>query len=59
MTWRTPLRNLLQFGFIAAGLIVIGRCFLDSIGGDISRTGFALGVALILASFSARLVQGL
>jgi hypothetical protein len=46
----------LQFGFPLAGLIVIGHAVVISIGGDIERWQFALGVLLILLSFSARLV---
>ncbi|MGV7030333.1 hypothetical protein [Methylobacterium symbioticum] len=50
------LRPLLQFGFPLAGLIVIGHAVVISMGGDIERWQFALGVLLILLSFSARLV---
>lgn len=56
MTWRTPLRLILQFGLIIAGIVVVGYWIVASIGGDISKLGFALGIGLILASFSARLV---
>ena len=58
ITWRTPLRVLLRFGLPLAGVALILRCFVLSIGGDISRIGFACGVLLILASVSARLVPG-
>ena len=50
------LRAGLQFGFPLAGVIVIGHALVISIGGDIERWQFALGVALILLGFSARLV---
>jgi hypothetical protein len=56
LTWRTPLRLFLRFGLIIAGIVIIGYWIVASIGGDISRPGFALGIGLILASFLARLV---
>ena len=50
------LRGALQFGFPLARLIVIGHAVIISIGGDIERWQFALGVLLILLGFSARLI---
>ena len=58
LTWRTPLRLALRFGLPLAGVALILRCFVQSIGGEISRVGFACGVLLIVASLSARLVPG-
>lgn len=52
----TVLRALLRFGPPIVGLIVVGRAVVISIGGDIERWEFALGILLILAGFSARLV---
>ncbi|GEP08364.1 hypothetical protein [Methylobacterium gnaphalii] len=56
MTWRTPLRLALRYGLLFAGLVTVGYWVVASVGGNISRAGFALGVGLIVASFSARLV---
>ena len=50
------LRLALQFGFPLAGVLVIGHAVVISIGGDIERWQFALGVLLILLGFSANLV---
>ena len=58
VTWRTPLRLALRFGLPLAGVVVIGYWTVASIGGNISRPGFGLGILLILASVSARLVPG-
>lgn len=56
MTWRTPLRVALRYGLPFAGVIVFLHFVVASIGGDISHPGFALGLLLIVASVSARLV---
>ena len=58
ITWRTWARNALRFGLPFAGIAVIVHYVVASIGGNISRAGFAVGILLILASFSARLVEG-
>lgn len=58
ITWRTPMRLLLRFGLPLAGFVVIGYWTVASIGGNISKPGFALGVLLILSGFSSRLVAG-
>ena len=50
------LRLILQFGFPLAGLLVIGHAVILSIGGDIERWLFGVGVGLVLLGFSARLV---
>ena len=55
-TWLIALRMLLRFGLPLLGLLVIGRAIVLSIGGEISRAQFALGVLLLAAGFSARLV---
>jgi hypothetical protein len=56
ITWRLPLRMLLRFGLPLAGIVVVLHYIVASIGGDINKAGFAIGVLLIVASFSARLV---
>ncbi len=50
------LRMLLRFGLPLVGIVVVGRAIVLSIGGEISKAQFALGVLLMLAGFSARLV---
>ena len=50
------LRGLLRFGPPAIGLILIGHAIVISIGGDIERWQFALGVLLLLAGFASKLV---
>ncbi|UMY17218.1 hypothetical protein MMB17_21695 [Methylobacterium organophilum] len=55
-TWRTPLRLALRFGPPLLGLVIVFRCIVASIGGEISQPGFALGIALIAAGFVSRLV---
>ena len=50
------LRALMRFGPPLIGLIVIGRAIVISIGGDIERWQFALGVLLLLAGFASKLV---
>ena len=52
----TILRALLRFGPPVIGLIVGGRAGAISIGGDIERWEFALGILLILAGFASKLV---
>lgn len=58
MTWRTPVRAALRFGLPFLGVAVILHYVVASIGGNISHAGFAAGILLIVASFSARLVTG-
>lgn len=53
---RPILRTLLRFGPPLIGLLVIGRAVVISIGGDIERWQFALGVLLLLAGFASKLV---
>ena len=55
-TWLTVLRMALRFGLPLLGILVVGRAIVLSIGGEISRAQFALGVLLMAAGFSARLV---
>lgn len=52
----TSLRMLLRFGLPLVGIVVVGRAIVLSIGGEISKAQFALGVLLMAAGFSARLV---
>ncbi|GJD42683.1 hypothetical protein AFCDBAGC_0522 [Methylobacterium cerastii] len=54
--WLTGLRMALRFGLPLLGILVVGRAIVLSIGGEISRAQFALGVLLMAAGFSARLV---
>lgn len=58
MTWRTPVRLALRFGLPLVGAVIVGRCVVASIGGDIRHAGFALGLLLIAAGFTSRLVPG-
>lgn len=53
---RLILRTLLRFGPPLIGLFVIGRAVVISIGGDIERWQFAVGVLLLLAGFVSKLV---
>lgn len=55
-TARVVLRALLRFGPPLAGLFVIGHAVVISVGGDIERWQFALGVLLLLAGFASKLV---
>lgn len=57
-TWRTPLRQVLCFGLPLAGIVVIGRAMVASIGGRIEPAQFALGLLLVVLSVSARPVRG-
>ena len=52
----TILRRLLRYGLPLLGILVVGRAIVLSIGGEISKAQFALGVLLMAAGFSARLV---
>ncbi len=52
----TTLKMALRFGLPLAGLLVFGRAVVLSVGGDIERWQFALGVLLILAGFTSKLV---
>ncbi|GEP06996.1 hypothetical protein [Methylobacterium oxalidis] len=57
-TWRTPLRLAIRFGLPLVGVFVIGRAVAASIGGNIERGQFALGILLIALGFASRLVSG-
>ncbi len=52
----TAVTMLLRFGLPLIGLLVFGHAVLISVGGDIERWRFALGVLLILAGFTSKLV---
>ncbi|WP_375462723.1 hypothetical protein [uncultured Methylobacterium sp.] len=52
----TALRLLLRYGLPLLGLLLIGRAVVVSIGGEIEKGQFALGVLLMALSVSARLV---
>lgn len=54
--WRTALTMLLRYGLPLAGIFVVGRAIVLSIGGEIEKGQFALGVVLMVLSVSARLV---
>ena len=54
--WRTAMRMLLRYGLPLAGIVVVMRAFVLSIGGEIEKGQFALGAVLMALSFSARLV---
>ena len=57
-TWRTPLRLAIRFGLPLVGAFVIGRAVVASIGGNIERGHFALGILLIALGFASRIVSG-
>ncbi|MET3410842.1 MULTISPECIES: hypothetical protein [unclassified Methylobacterium] len=50
------VKMALRFGLPLIGLAVFGRAVVLSVGGDIERGQFALGVLLILAGFTSKLV---
>ncbi|MCJ2138109.1 hypothetical protein MKK69_29360 [Methylobacterium sp. J-026] len=50
------IKMSLRFGLPLIGLLVFGHAVLISVGGDIERWQFALGVLLILAGFTSKLV---
>ena len=52
----TSVRLAIRFGLPLIGLIVFGTAVVRSVGGDIAHWQFALGVLLILAGFTAKLV---
>ncbi|MCJ2068621.1 hypothetical protein MKK75_07375 [Methylobacterium sp. J-030] len=52
----TAAKMVLRFGFPLLGLLVFGHAILISVGGDIERWQFALGVLLILVGFTSKLV---
>ena len=52
----TTTKMVLRFGFPLLGLLIFGHAVLISVGGDIERWQFALGVLLILAGFTSKLV---
>lgn len=50
------VKMALRFGLPLLGLVVFGRAVVLSVGGDIEHGQFALGVLLILAGFTSKLV---
>lgn len=52
----TSVKMVLRFGLPLAGLVVFGDAILRSVGGDIEHWLFALGILLILAGFTSKLV---
>jgi hypothetical protein len=52
----TSVKMVLRFGLPLAGLVVFGDAILRSVGGDIEHWQFALGILLILAGFTSKLV---
>jgi hypothetical protein len=55
-TWRTPLRVVVTVLPVLIGLFLIGQAVVASIGGDIRRWEFALGVVALALTFAGRLV---
>lgn len=53
---RLAAKLALRFGLPLLGLVVFGRAVVLSVGGDIERWQFGLGVLLILAGFTSKLV---
>lgn len=54
--WRTALAMLLRYGLPPAGILVVGRAIVLSIGREIEKGQFALSVVLMALTVSARLV---
>jgi small neutral amino acid transporter SnatA (MarC family) len=52
----TTVKMVLRFGLPLVGLVVFGDAILRSVGGDIEHWQFALGILLILAGFTSKLV---
>jgi hypothetical protein len=52
----TVVKLALRFGLPLVGLIVFGQAVLRSVGGDIAHWQFALGILLVLAGFTSKLV---
>lgn len=52
----TSVKMVLRFGLPLAGLVMFGDAILRSVGGDIEHWQFALGILLILAGFTSKLV---
>ena len=52
----TGTKMALRFGLPLIGLIVFGAALVRSVGGDIALWQFALGVILVLAGFTSKLV---
>lgn len=52
----TSAKMALRFGLPLIGLLVFGHAVLISVGGDIEHWQFALGVLLILAGLTSKLV---
>ncbi|MEH3145845.1 MAG: hypothetical protein PGN34_10960 [Methylobacterium frigidaeris] len=57
-TWRTALRLVLTVGPPLVGLFLIGQAVVASIGGDIRKGQFALGVLCLVLGTAGRLVRG-
>ncbi|MET3484459.1 hypothetical protein [Methylobacterium sp. 1973] len=52
----TAVKMALRFGLPLIGVVVFGRAIVLSVGGDIERWQFGLGVLLILAGFISKVV---
>ena len=52
----TTTKMVLRFGLPLLGLLVFGHAILISVGGDIEHWQFVLGVLLIVAGFTSKLV---
>lgn len=52
----TVVKLSLRFGLPLLGLLVFGQAVLRSVGGDIAHGQFALGILLVLAGFTSKLV---
>lgn len=50
------VKMALRFGLPLIGVAVFGRAIVLSVGGDIERWQFGLGVLLILTGFTSKLV---
>ncbi|AIQ91312.1 MULTISPECIES: hypothetical protein [Methylobacterium] len=50
------VKMALRFGLPLIGVVVFGRAIVLSVGGDIERWQFGLGVLLILAGFISKVV---
>ncbi len=55
-TLRTTAKMALRFGMPVIGLAIFGDAIVRSVGGDIEHGRFALGVLLMLAGFTSKLV---
>jgi hypothetical protein len=50
------VKMALRFGLPLIGLVIFGDAIVRSVGGDIERWQFALGVLVILTGFTSKLV---